>query len=55
MADNENRNDEQEETPVRSRDTAGYCPYTENRRCRTGRDGGFKEDEECLECGWRAW
>lgn len=33
---------------------SGYCPYTEDRTCRTSK-GGWKDDQECRECGWRAW
>lgn len=34
----------------------GYCPYTENRNCRNERVGNFNPtNEECADCGWRAW
>ena len=33
---------------------SGYCPYTPDRRCKTGK-GGWSDSEECRECGWRAW
>ena len=34
----------------------GYCPYTEDRNCRNGAVGNFDpNNEECKECGWRAW
>ena len=32
---------------------SGYCPYTEDRRCRMNRN--FDGGEFCQECGWRAW
>lgn len=35
---------------------SGYCPYTEDRRCRNELVNGFdNENEECRTCGWRAW
>ena len=55
MAENEKRNTEQKDCGISPYDKNGYCPYTEDRRCRTGRDGGFHDDEECQMCGWRAW
>jgi hypothetical protein len=36
-------------------DSAGYCPYTPDRRCKTGKEGGWSKCEECDTCGWRAW
>lgn len=35
-------------------DQEGYCPYTPDRRCKTGK-GGWSDSETCKECGWRAW
>ena len=36
-------------------DSAGYCPYTPDRRCKTGKEGGWSKCEECDTCSWRAW
>ena len=33
----------------------GYCPYTPDRSCKTGKSGGWSDSKECRECGWRAW
>ena len=33
---------------------SGFCPYTPDRTCRTGK-GGWEDCDECKECGWRAW
>jgi len=36
------------------KEKSGYCPYTPDRTCKTGK-GGWSDSEECKYCGWRAW
>lgn len=46
---------ENETGEEKSFDSAGYCPYTEDRRCKTGKTGGWSDGERCDECGYRCW
>ena len=37
-------------------ETYGYCPYTEDRKCRLECVGRFdNSNEDCQTCGYRAW